>query len=135
MKRGTQPLDIWKTRYETPTLDALLSGVPAGPRAEIDAFRAKIGRASVRWKGVPWRWSVIVTHDGREIVIVPDPEAPRLAVRLEAGFFDDRPVEKMPKPARDMLQAAVRVGEVVWTEWSLASAGSAAAALELLGIE
>lgn len=127
-------LESWKSRFETPTIDALLAGVPVEARAEMEAFRKRVGRSSVRWKGTPWRWTIQIDYPDGHACLVPDPESPRVAIALSAGFFAEHPPETLPRPARDLLLNAVSVGEVVWSEWSLGSPGSSEAILDVLGM-
>lgn len=125
---------MWKTRFQTPALDDLLSGMPQESRSEIEIARSKLGRASVKWRGMPWHWTISMNHSAGEVFLVPDPESPRMVACIQASFFAENPLESLPKPTRDLLRSAVRVGDGVWTEWSLEQPGSAELALDAVGL-
>ncbi|GEM_PF-5589057 len=110
-----------------------MSALQPDARAEMELARKRLGRPSVRWSGVPWRWTVQLERASGPAALIPDPEAPRLAVAMSVGFFADNPPERMSRQHRDLLVRAVVVADVVWSEWSLSQPGSCEAVLDLIG--
>lgn len=127
-----QTLSAWLSTFETPTIEKLLKQLPPEARTEAEFCRKHLGRSSVQWQGIPWRWTVRIEHPEHYVVLVPDPEQVRVAIPLSSGFFAENPPETLRKDIRDLLVRAVVVGDLVWTEWSLGSVGASAKVLSFV---
>lgn len=124
---------MWTSQFETPTIDGLLSALPEDSRVEMERARKRLGRPSVRWNGLPWRWTVRLERDSGSAALIPDPEAPRIALSLPTGFFAEHPPEGMSRQHRELLVRAVVVADVVWSEWSLGVPGACDTVLDFVG--
>lgn len=127
-------MNPWQTRFEIPTPGALLAGLTDPGAAEARSLCDRFGPGQVRWHGERWCWTVALPVPSGELILIPNPVSPRLGIRLATGYFAERPPESLPKPARDLLDGAVCVGDWTWTEWRLDSVGAAGAILGVLGL-
>lgn len=115
----------WTDKFTTPHRESLLAGFDANARALLDLAIEALGSESdeaIVWLGVPWRWSLRYTKPkskGREVYLVPDPQAPRLAAPLDAGTLAAIDLKGQHRGLRDGLAAATRVGDRVWAEWPM----------------
>ncbi len=126
MQAHTSP---WMDRFDEPSEQDLLEALPAEARVLTDLFRQGIDRlpdmsCTVEWQGLPWRW--VLTYDAPGVradravaYLVPDPEAPRVAVPIDV---EQVPRLLGPRSARTLREGVTHssvVGDVVWTEWVL----------------
>lgn len=137
---AADPRTLWSNKFEKPRPEALLEplGEAESPLAEL--VREKFGslkgiREELGWLGLPWRWTFAYRprRKGSEpfLYLVPDPERPRVCVRLDADVVCSIDVDHLSRTARDALAGATRVGTRVWTEIELTSQTQADDAIDL----
>ncbi len=137
---AADPRTLWCNKFERPDPEALIGplGETEAPLAEM--VREKFGaikgvREDLGWLGLPWRWTFAYRprRKGSEpfLYLVPDPDRPRVCIRLDADVVCSIEVEKLSRTARDALACATRVGARVWTEIELTSKAQADDAIDL----
>lgn len=137
---AADPRTAWCNKFERPEPENLLEplGEIETPLAEM--VREKFGaikgvREDLGWLGLPWRWTFAYRprRKGSEpfLYFVPDPERPRVCIRLDADVLCSIELEKLSRTARDALAGATRVGSRVWTEIELSSKAQADDAIDL----
>lgn len=111
----------WQDRFQPPTAEMLLSDLPQSHCAAFkDAIRDLGGRAKPVWVA-SWNWTLHLETPVGPVYFIPDPESPRIAVRLPKARFERlRSDQRADRAARSALIDAGGVGETVWTEWAVA---------------
>jgi len=127
---------VWSDRFGAPDLAALVAGVPdqiedgEGPgeafRAVLDGLRERKGcRTRVEWLGLPWRWTIVVSHPDVEhpqlAYVVPSPERPVLCVPVATSGPEKPDYSSLTKPVRQVLDASAIVAGYVWAEWPISN--------------
>ncbi len=137
---AVDPCIAWSNKFDKPEAGSLLDplGETQTPLAEMvrEKFSAIKGiREDLGWLGLPWRWTFAYRprRKGSEpfLYFVPDPERPRVCIRLDADVVCSIELEKLSRTARDALAGATRVGTRVWAEIELTSKTQADDAIDL----
>lgn len=122
----------WRDRFATPTLDGLLARYEPEARGRARKIAADLEARSSRkptleWMGVAWCWTLVFRRRGEAepwAYLVPGPDAPTVAVPISADALPPGPVRRLPKPIREALTRAPRIGALRWTEAVMTSDGS-----------
>lgn len=120
-------MTAWDNRFTTPDAPTLLSQIAEPCRDAFDTARARLdalegATSTVRWLGVPWRWTLVYRVEGEDLAyLVPDPQRPVLAIPLPASWLDGPEAKRLSRPVRDGLARARVVGQTAWAEWELSS--------------
>ena len=121
---GTTP---WVDQFTTPAAESLLAA-PAAPGAELlAAARERLGcidgvSESVEWQGLPWRWTLTFRRGPEQpalAYLIPDPQAPRLAVPLPHDAVLAIEPRTVSRAVRDEILACTHVAGVYWPSWEL----------------
>ncbi|MCL4220681.1 MAG: hypothetical protein KJZ65_04860 [Phycisphaerales bacterium] len=138
MAVSTAVSSVWDDQFSRPDRSSLLAGLNKQDQMLVDRCLERLDaapkvRSSVRWHGIPWRWTIRYETDRKEPVafLIPEPRRPRLAIPLTAADLDRIGLKKLSKPTREGIALASAINGVVWTEWVLSSKSQAD---ELLGL-
>ncbi|KAA0217014.1 MAG: hypothetical protein DYG94_02080 [Leptolyngbya sp. PLA3] len=131
---------VWNEQFSRPDRSSLLAGLNKQDQLLVERCLERLDgaprvRSSIRWHGVPWRWTIRYETDRREPVafMIPEPRRPRLAVPLTAADLDRTGLKKLSKPVREGIALASAINGILWTEWVLSSRSQADELLGLVG--
>ena len=122
------PKSTWSDRFSQPTAEQLLGDLPedlaAVGRSLLDRLlEIEEVDADVRHLGLPWRWTVVLTHPADEsrgfAYIVPDPVDPKVCLPLPREMITSLPARRVRKQIKSGVQRARVVGPLAWATWSL----------------
>lgn len=131
---------VWSNKFEKPEPEGLFESLEDDHTPFAVMARKKFGsfkgvREDLGWLGLPWRWTFAYRprRKGAEpfVYLVPDPDRPRVCIRLDADVVCSIELEKLSRTARDALAGATRVGSRVWTEIELTSQSQTDDAIDL----
>lgn len=119
---------IWTDRFVQPSLEDLLGELGKPERTLVDRLFAKteplgVDRRTVKWQGIPWRWTIQMSRRNEPpmMFLIPQPDRPQLAVPLNATDLDRIPMRKLSKAVREGILGARAVASTLWPEWDLTS--------------
>ena len=122
---GWKRSEPWRDRFRTPSVCELerasSRSAAAIMRAVRDAVLSDTGSTeSVRWLGIPWRWTLAFTRCGTAepwLFLIANPDAPRLAAALPAELAECLAHACAVKSVREGAATARVVGDTAWAEW------------------
>ena len=114
----------WLDSFNRPDPDALASGVGEPNTDHVALLRKRLGQTgrseSVEWREPPLRWALAYKAKGEptpSAYLVPDPEAPRLVVRVTAKTLETLQPSDLSKGTRAVLARTPCNNGVMWPEW------------------
>lgn len=128
-RKAAKPEDAWSDRFQTPDPLTLEEALEAGPRELFTKARTRLNdfddaACSVKWLGVPWRWSFVYTLKGTHEVLaylVPEPSKPQICVPMDYDALERVASRRLSRTIRDGIVFAAEVGGTRWASWELAS--------------
>jgi hypothetical protein len=119
---------IWTDRFVQPAETDLLGAMNKPERALVERLIERCGELglnarTVKWQGIPWRWTLQLSmrSGGPVLFIIPRPDRPQVAVPLGASDLDRIPMRRLSKAVREGVLGARAVASTLWPEWDLTS--------------
>lgn len=119
---------IWNDRFLRPSESDLLGELNKPERALVERLLVRceemgIVARTVKWQGIPWRWTIQLSmrSGGPVLFVIPQPDRPQVAVPFEATALDRVPMRRLSKAVREGILGARAVGSTLWPEWDLTS--------------
>ncbi len=105
-------------------------------RVVRDAVLSDAGSTeSVRWLGIPWRWTLAFTRGGAAepwLFLIANPDTPRLAAVLPAELAESLAHSCAVKIVREGAASARVVGDTAWAEWPVDTVAHARIVLQAI---
>lgn len=128
-RKISKPEDVWNDRFQSPDSDALEAGLQDSARDLFAKARARLDElddtsCSIKWLGVPWRWSLVYTMKGADEVLaylVPEPGKPQICVPMDYDALERVASRRLSRTIRDGIVFAAEVGGTRWASWELQS--------------
>lgn len=124
-------MPAWHDQFATPCLETLTAEIDPQHAPAWAAIQKRIGgleglTEDLKWMGIPWRWTITFKDGARDVVhLIPDPDAPRLAIPIAVEQITGLDTKKLPRTVRDGLARARVVGGIAWAEWEVTSQAAA----------
>lgn len=119
---------IWTDRFVQPSETDLLGELGKAERGLVERLFSKteplgVDRRTVKWQGIPWRWTIQMARRNQApmMFLIPQPDRPQLAVPLNATDLERIPMRKLSKAVREGILGARAVASTLWPEWDLTS--------------
>ncbi len=119
---------IWNDRFTEPTEIDLVSALGEEERELVERLLSKsedlgADARSIRWFGIPWRWTTqIGVKDHPPIAfLIAEPGRPQISIPLSAADLDKIPMRRLSKAVREGILGARAVTNTLWPEWELTS--------------
>lgn len=82
-------------------------------------------KESLDWMGIPWRWTFVYRRleVRSDSYLVPLPTGPRWVLTVPVELVEHLPLKHLPRPVREGLLGATRVGGHLWPHWDVVTKG------------
>lgn len=119
---------VWGDRFTQPNETDLVSMLTGDEQALVQYIIEKCtdlgaDQRSVRWQGIPWRWTIQIGMKDESSIgfLIAEPGRPQLAIPLTASDLDRIPMRRLSKSVRDSILGARAVSSMLWPEWDITS--------------
>ena len=130
----------WYDRFNTPSIEALRSGLPSRMTHVFDRVRRAIRQLDdveevVVWHGDCWHWTIEYRAKQGEsplAILVPCPSDLQLAMPLDPEFAELLSKRRLKRAVRDGLELAREPFNSNWAVWSVTAVNMLADLFDLI---
>lgn len=128
-RKAPKPEDAWSDRFQAPEPETLETALQDSAHALFMKARTRLDEfedatCTIRWLGVPWRWSYVYALKGTSEVLaylVPEPTKPQICVPMDYDALERVASRRLSRTIRDGIVFAANVGGTRWASWELQS--------------